>query len=140
MKLAGGSPAFANELNVEAFLEQARSYEEATRASALGWYLRNAQTRALSHPLPVMRAREIDRWSQSAQYKALITKNRYYKGPPSGGAAAAAVSSSSLLPSATGAATSAASTSSAAALASAAALSSAGGAGDSPGGSGPSRI
>ena len=28
----------------------------------LGWYLRNAQTRALSHPLPVLRAREIDRW------------------------------------------------------------------------------
>lgn len=54
---------------------QARSYEEAT-SSVLGWYLRNAQNRALSHPLPVMRAREIDRWSQSAQYKALVSKNR----------------------------------------------------------------
>ena len=40
---------------------QARTYEEAT-TSMLGWYLRNAQTRALSHPLPVLRAREIDRW------------------------------------------------------------------------------
>ena len=39
---------------------QARSYEEAT-SSLLGWYLKNAQTRALSHPLPVMRAREIDK-------------------------------------------------------------------------------
>jgi hypothetical protein len=29
MKLAGGSPSFAGELNVEAFLQQARSYEEA---------------------------------------------------------------------------------------------------------------
>ncbi|GAX74859.1 hypothetical protein CEUSTIGMA_g2305.t1 [Chlamydomonas eustigma] len=75
MKLAGGSPSFANELNVDAFLEQARSYDEATN-SVLGWYLRNAQTRALSHPLPVMRAREIDRWAQSTEYKGLLSKNR----------------------------------------------------------------
>jgi hypothetical protein len=32
MKLAGGSPSFAAELNVEAFLQQARSYEEATNS------------------------------------------------------------------------------------------------------------
>ncbi|GIL45127.1 hypothetical protein Vafri_2050 [Volvox africanus] len=78
MKLAGGSPSFASELNVDAFLQQSRSYEEATN-SLLGWYLRNAQTAALSHPLPVMRAREIDRWSQSTQYKALLSKNRSHR-------------------------------------------------------------
>jgi len=77
MKLAGGSPSFSHELNVDAFLRQARSYDEAT-SSPLGWYLRNAQNRALSHPLPVMRAREIDRWSQSAQYRALLSKNRKF--------------------------------------------------------------
>lgn len=71
MKLAGGSPSIAKDLNVDAFLEQARSYDEATR-SPMGWYLRNAQTRQLSHPLPVLRAREIDRWSTSAEYKALV--------------------------------------------------------------------
>lgn len=89
MKLAGGSPSLANELNVDAFLEQvtnpsrlrsnflsqASSYDEAT-ASPLGWYLRNAQTRALSHPLPVMRAREVDRWAQSPQYQSLLSRNR----------------------------------------------------------------
>jgi hypothetical protein len=42
-------------------LLQARSYDEATN-TVLGWFLKNAQTRALSHPLPVMRAREVDRW------------------------------------------------------------------------------
>ncbi|KAF5838157.1 peptidase family M48-domain-containing protein [Dunaliella salina] len=78
MKLAGGSPSFAGELNVDAFLEQARSYEEAT-SSVLGWYLRNAQTRALSHPLPVMRAREIDKWSQSMEYKGLLSKNKKFE-------------------------------------------------------------
>lgn len=73
MKLAGGSYSkrFADELNVEAFLEQARSYEKAT-ASPMGWYLRNAQNRALSHPLPVLRAREIDAWSHSDEYRSLL--------------------------------------------------------------------
>ncbi|KAL6755418.1 peptidase family M48-domain-containing protein [Haematococcus lacustris] len=77
MKLAGGSPSFASQLNVDAFLEQARSYEQAT-SGVLGWYLRNAQTRALSHPLPVMRAREIDRWAHSVQFKALLARNRQH--------------------------------------------------------------
>jgi len=75
MKLAGGSPSFSSELSVDAFLQQARSYDEASN-SMLGWYIRNAQTRALSHPLPVMRAREVDRWSQSAQYKSLLSRAR----------------------------------------------------------------
>lgn len=57
-------------------LLQARSYDEATQNSVLGWYLRNAQTRALSHPLPVMRAREVDRWAQGPQYKSLLARNR----------------------------------------------------------------
>lgn len=39
MKLAGGSPALAGELSVDAFLRQARSYDEAT-SSPVGWYLR----------------------------------------------------------------------------------------------------
>jgi len=73
MKLAGGSSRMASELNVDAFLEQARSYEQAT-ASPMGWYLRNAQNRALSHPLPVLRAREIDAWSHSDEYRRLFTK------------------------------------------------------------------
>lgn len=71
MKLAGGSSRLANELNVDAFLEQSRSYEKAT-SSPMGWYLRNAQNRALSHPLPVLRAREIDAWSHSGEFRSLI--------------------------------------------------------------------
>lgn len=35
----------------------------------------NAQTRALSHPLPVLRAREVDRWANSQQYQALVAAN-----------------------------------------------------------------
>ena len=40
-------------------------------SSPLGWYLRNAQTRQLTHPLPVARAREIDEWSRSEEFLSL---------------------------------------------------------------------
>lgn len=86
MKLAGGCPSLAGQLNVDAFLEQARSYDAAS-SSPLGWYLRNAQTRQLSHPLPVMRAREVDQWARSPQYKALLGRASAFllksKSPPS---------------------------------------------------------
>ncbi|KAF3337482.1 Protease HtpX [Carex littledalei] len=71
MKLAGGAPSLADQLNVDAFLEQARSYDKAS-SSPIGWYIRNAQTRQLSHPLPVLRAREIDDWSRSPEYMSLL--------------------------------------------------------------------
>ena len=74
MKLAGGSPKTAPLLNVDAFLAQARAYDDASQQSLLSWYLSNAQTRALSHPLPVARAREVDRWAGSAQYRSLLLR------------------------------------------------------------------
>ncbi|KAM7509790.1 hypothetical protein LguiB_008665 [Lonicera macranthoides] len=73
MKLAGGCPSMADQLNVDAFLDQARSYDKAS-SSPVGWYIRNAQTRQLSHPLPVLRAREIDEWSRSQDYRSLLNR------------------------------------------------------------------
>lgn len=73
MKLSGGCPSLADQLNVDAFLEQARSYDKAS-SSPMGWYMRNAQTRQLSHPLPVLRAREIDEWSRSREYNSLLKR------------------------------------------------------------------
>ncbi|MBA0605937.1 hypothetical protein Godav_018464 [Gossypium davidsonii] len=67
MKLAGGCPSMADQLNVDAFLEQARSYDKAS-SSPVG----NAQTRQLSHPLPVLHAHEIDEWSRSNEYRSLL--------------------------------------------------------------------
>ncbi len=72
MKLCGGSPTLAPLLNVEAFLEQARAYETVSNNSALGKALRTAQTEPLSHPVPVLRAQEIDRWAQSDEYFSLL--------------------------------------------------------------------
>ncbi|KAJ0433229.1 putative CAAX prenyl protease 1 [Helianthus annuus] len=42
--------------------------------TSLFFLLENAQTRQLSHPLPVLRAREIDEWSRSQEYKSLMKR------------------------------------------------------------------
>lgn len=44
MKLAGGCPSLADQLNVDAFLEQARSYDKAS-SSPVGWYIRQVKAR-----------------------------------------------------------------------------------------------
>ena len=71
MKLTGGSPALASQLNLEAFLAQARSYDDVT-SSELGALLKQAQTAQRTHPVPVLRAREIDRWASSQDYQSLL--------------------------------------------------------------------
>lgn len=71
MKLAGGSPKLAQQLNLDAFLAQARSYD-ASVDTEIGKLLQEVQTTPLSHPLPVLRAREIDLWGSSHAYQKLL--------------------------------------------------------------------
>ena len=71
MKLAGGSPSLAPQLNLEAFIEQAREYD-AIGTTELGATLTTLQTQQLTHPAPVLRAREIDRWASSQPYQDLL--------------------------------------------------------------------
>ena len=71
MKLAGGSPSLAPSLNVDAFLAQARAYDEISNTQ-LGDLLKQAQTANLTHPVPVLRAREIDRWGSTENYQSLV--------------------------------------------------------------------
>ncbi|MGQ4650123.1 M48 family metalloprotease [Lyngbya aestuarii] len=71
MKLAGGSPTLAPQLNLDAFIEQARAYDAISKTE-LGELLKSAQTAQLSHPVPVLRAREIDRWASSQTYQSLL--------------------------------------------------------------------
>ena len=75
MKLAGGSPTLAPKLNVDAFLAQARAYDDLS-STELGQMLKQAQTAQLSHPVPVLRAREIDRWASSKNYESLLAQSR----------------------------------------------------------------
>ncbi|MBD2461787.1 M48 family metallopeptidase [Oscillatoria sp. FACHB-1407] len=71
MKLTGGSPTLSSQLNLDAFLAQARSYDDISN-SELGQLLKQVQTSQLTHPVPVLRAREIDRWATSQTYQSLL--------------------------------------------------------------------
>lgn len=71
MKLSGGSPTLAPQLNLDAFIEQARAYD-AVSETELGQMLKAVQTEQLTHPVPVLRAREIDRWASSQDYQRLL--------------------------------------------------------------------
>ncbi|MDF5717760.1 MAG: M48 family metallopeptidase [Rhizonema sp. NSF051] len=87
MKLAGGSPTLATKLNLDAFIAQARAYDDISKTE-LGEMLKAAQTAQLSHPVPVLRAREIDRWASSKEYQNLLQSHKIeYNGEvaPKGG-------------------------------------------------------
>ena len=71
MKLSGGSPTLSPLLNLEAFIDQARSYD-AISESEIGDMLKKVKTDELSHPVPVLRAREIDRWASTPEYQSLL--------------------------------------------------------------------
>jgi Zn-dependent protease with chaperone function len=73
MKLSGGSPTLAPQLNLDAFLDQARSYDDMS-TNEMGKMLRQMQTAQLSHPVPVLRAREIDRWASTQDYQGLLKR------------------------------------------------------------------
>ena len=75
MKLAGGSPTLAPQLNLDAFLAQARAYDDISNTE-LGEMLKSARTSELTHPLPVLRVREIDRWASSRDYQSLLQGRR----------------------------------------------------------------
>lgn len=75
MKLAGGSPTLAPQLNLDAFIEQAKAYDS-IGTDSLGEMLQSAQTAQLTHPVPVIRAREIARWASSAEYQAILDKRQ----------------------------------------------------------------
>ena len=75
MKLAGGSPTLAPQLNLDAFIAQARAYDAVSKTE-LGEMLKSAQTAQLTHPVPVIRAQEIDRWASSQSYQALLQQQQ----------------------------------------------------------------
>ena len=74
MKLCGGSPQLAAMLNVDAFLEQARTYEELD-SDLWQLELKQLQTLGRTHPLPVLRAREIERWFRSNTYQQILERH-----------------------------------------------------------------
>ncbi|MBI4783732.1 MAG: M48 family metallopeptidase [Oscillatoriophycideae cyanobacterium NC_groundwater_1537_Pr4_S-0.65um_50_18] len=84
MKLTGGSPSLAPQLNLDAFLAQARSYE-AIDSTELGNLLKQARSSQLTHPVPVLRALEIDRWSSTQDYQKLLQRQGVAEAQSQGG-------------------------------------------------------
>lgn len=70
MKLAGGSPTLSPQLNVDAFLEQAKAYEQTDYE--LSSILKAVRTAELTHPVPVLRTYEIDQWANGTGYQSLL--------------------------------------------------------------------
>lgn len=73
MKLSGGSPQLIPHLNPEAYLAQVEAYETFSQSGLPQW-LRMAQTAERSHPVPILRAKEIKAWAASEQYRTLVTE------------------------------------------------------------------
>jgi len=72
MKMAGGGrgEAFAGQLNVEAFMQQAHEY--ATGSEGLDVVYKILSTLALTHPMHTVRAAELQRWVTSGEYDRVL--------------------------------------------------------------------
>ncbi len=72
MKMAGGGrgEAFAGQLNVDAFMQQAHEY--AASGEGLDVVYKILSTLALTHPMHTVRAAELQRWVGSGEYDRIL--------------------------------------------------------------------
>ena len=85
MKLPGGSPTLSPQLNLDAFLSQANDYEDLSY-DQLGAFLKQIRTQDLTHPVPVLRAKEITQWHSTQDYQNLLqTRSIHYNDDATGG-------------------------------------------------------
>ncbi|MET8139694.1 M48 family metallopeptidase [Sphaerisporangium sp. NPDC005288] len=69
MKLAGGSRL--HEMNIEAFLDQAREYD--TAGDVRDGLLKVLNLLGSTHPFAVMRVAELDRWRRDGEYETILS-------------------------------------------------------------------
>lgn len=73
IKLAAGPSRLASELSEEAFMEQARAYQDADTLDKLGKFVLFATMgKTLTHPMPVHRTQELERWVQTGAYDRIL--------------------------------------------------------------------
>jgi hypothetical protein len=76
MKLGGGGTRLDNELNVDAFMEQARQRVESPQAEKIAEVLLFLLYEwQLTHPQVVYRARDLDEWIRSGAYERILGGN-----------------------------------------------------------------
>ena len=83
MKFAGGTLFQRNQLDAQEFLKQADLYEEVD-ANVLDRIYKVLLVVPVNHPLTIVRAREIMKWSESQEYKDILD-GRYTRMRSSGG-------------------------------------------------------
>jgi Zn-dependent protease with chaperone function len=71
MKLAGGTLFQRNQMDAREFLKQADQYEDVD-ASLLDRVYKMLLVTSVNHPLTIVRAREIMKWSESREYKDIL--------------------------------------------------------------------
>lgn len=85
MKLTGGSPSLSPQLNLDAFLTQADAYRDLSQ-DQLSAFLKEMRTQDLTHPVPVLRAKEITQWHSTQDYQKLLqTRSIHYNDDATGG-------------------------------------------------------
>jgi Zn-dependent protease with chaperone function len=77
MKLAGGTLFQRDQMDADEFLKQADLYQE-VNANVLDFIYKSLMVASVSHPLTIVRAREILNWSESREYKDLY-EGRYVR-------------------------------------------------------------
>jgi Zn-dependent protease with chaperone function len=71
LKLAGGTLRTNEGLNVEEFLRQAEDFED-MGANLLDMFYQVNMTIEQTHPFPALRAREVQRWSETNDYQRIM--------------------------------------------------------------------
>lgn len=72
MKIAGGSRRTANELSIDAFIEQADGFGKLQDEGPLGRYIAIFQTLFRSHPFPIWRAKEVIDWVTGGNFLEIL--------------------------------------------------------------------
>ncbi|MEI8281176.1 MAG: M48 family metallopeptidase [Armatimonadota bacterium] len=73
IKLAAGPSRLSHELNQDAFMEQARAYQDADSLDKLGKFVLFATMgKTMTHPMPVHRTQELERWTQTGAYERIL--------------------------------------------------------------------
>ncbi|HLO98419.1 MAG TPA: M48 family metallopeptidase [Fimbriimonas sp.] len=76
IKLAAGPSRLADELSQESFMEQARAYQDADSLDKLGKFVLFATMgKTMTHPMPVHRTQELERWVLSGAYEKILSGN-----------------------------------------------------------------
>jgi Zn-dependent protease with chaperone function len=73
LALAAGPNRLSHEMSRDAFLDQARAYQEAGKLEQLGkvlLFLTMGST--FTHPMPVHRTQQLERWAQSGEYERVL--------------------------------------------------------------------